>query len=347
MRRARASRFEIVRRIDWRVDDDGTVLVLDPRDGRHVRFAAPTAALLEAVEKASAVTDLVAEEHDEKRRASREARLRRFVFGLCRMGYLDIPVPMPARFLDRYEPVARLGVGGFGVAWRCRDAGGTGQVVLKQAWDFLYPIETANAALAREAENLGRLDHPGIARRLDEFDDDGRRCVVRPFVEGMPLDHRDAPPVTPSPARKQAFAARLAEVTRHVHERRMLVLDHAPGNWLCSTQEGLPLLLDVGHCHLAPEGELRFAGPIGTPGFIPPETERDHVATRRSDVWGLGRLYAFALTRAMPRKGRTSLAHFSDGLEPEDAALVQRLCAEDPAERPASADDALRLMLGR
>jgi serine/threonine protein kinase/formylglycine-generating enzyme required for sulfatase activity len=92
--------------------------------------------------------------------------------------------------------------------------------------------------------------------------------------------------------------------------------------------------------------------PIGTPMYMAPEVWRGEPATRRSDLYSLGILLyeliagtapfrdvALAeLSEVVQRRAIPPLAEVAPGVDPQLAAIVDRLVARDPAGRLASAD---------
>lgn len=94
---------------------------------------------------------------------------------------------------------------------------------------------------------------------------------------------------------------------------------------------GAPVVADFG---LA----LRRAFPVVTGEYTAPETARDGTRDERSDLHGLGGVLHLALTGAPPNAEDVT---WPDA-PPELVRLVRRLLADDPADRPSTADTVVR-----
>lgn len=312
-----------LRPLRWR-DAGEHVEVDDPVRGTTVRMQPWTREALLALEGGEVLAS--------------EARVRRLVQSLARVGYIEVRVPAPATVGD-LAVVEELGRGGVGISYLARTPAGE-RVVVKRAWGFLHPIEATRAALRREAAVLRALAHPGVARFHALVDEASETFLVRQFVDGRSLtDAYDGAPERDAAVASSLVAA-AGEVLAHLHARGFLLLDHKPGNVHVEAGTGRLVYVDVGHAR-----PFESPGPArGTPGFLAPECASGRVDVR-TDVWGLGRLFTFLRTGRMFRKEPT-LDEVVEGLDPDEAALVRELCAVDAAERPASVEDALARIRG-
>ncbi|XVV00410.1 protein kinase domain-containing protein [Actinosynnema sp. CA-248983] len=93
---------------------------------------------------------------------------------------------------------------------------------------------------------------------------------------------------------------------------------------------GAPVVADFGVA-------LRRAFPVVAGEYTAPETARDGTRDERSDLHGLGGVLHLALTGAPPGADVT----WPDA-PPELVRLVRRLLADDPADRPSTADIVVR-----
>lgn len=325
---------------EWR-EAGRRVALRDPSRGVEVGLRPWSRAVLEGVARGASVEEMTraaASGVDPKKLLKARRRVRQLLFNLAGLGFLEILIDEPpAVFAGRYRRVKELGRGGVGIAWLCRDEAAGRDVVVKRAWDFLQPFRVTEAAMRREADVLRALDHPGVVRVLDSFEDGGHLHVVREFVEGAPLDR--LAPVADAKTRRE-LAAGVAVVVAHLHERGFLMIDLRPANFLASDRVRL---LDVGGAREHAGGEVSFRKPVGSPGFISPEMELRRVADVRSDVWGVGRLLHFLGTGQRPSK-TADAAEVAARSVPEDRALVRCLCADEPADRPATMAEAAALL---
>jgi Nif-specific regulatory protein len=210
-----------------------------------------------------------------------------------------------------------------------------------------------------EFRTLSRLRHPNLVEVYDfgSIAGSGEPFLALELVEGSSLD------TLPAGEQRRAFVSIAAQCLRAldaIHECGWLHNDLKPQNILVSARTGIePLhvrLVDFGLAQRLASGE-RLA-PSGTLHYLAPERLRAGAPDRRSDLYALGVVLYECLTGARPFEGRRSgdlvgailektppppRALFPDIPEAWDA-LVMQLMARSPADRPANAEEALRLL---
>lgn len=221
----------------------------------------------------------------------------------------------------------------------------------------------------REIEFAARLNHPHILPLHDSGGVAGLLYYVMPYVEGeslrdrLALDGRQPIDVTVRVLRD------VARALAYAHRRGIVHRDIKPGNILL-TQDGDALVSDFGVAkalastagsHEARvDSDVAGAGPVlGTPAYIAPEQAIGDPATdHRADLYSLGIVAYEMLTGATPFGSRPSgellEAHCSEVPEPladrrPDTpfaldALVMRLLAKRPADRPRDATEVLETL---
>ena len=243
----------------------------------------------------------------------------------------------------RYELGAQIAAGGMGVIFRARDRLVDREVAYKRLRAAHDDTRTRVTALfQREYDTLARLSHPNIVEVYDYgIDADG------PFYAMELLSGADLTKLAPLPHRDACRLLRdLASALALLHARRLLHRDVSPNN-VRLTSDGRAKLIDFGA--LTPFGTTREV--VGTPAFIAPECLHDDGALdQRSDLYSLGAVAYWALTRRPPVRARTFdelSAAFGETLLPPSAHapavprelddLVLSLLAHDRVARPASA----------
>jgi transcriptional regulator with GAF, ATPase, and Fis domain/serine/threonine protein kinase len=220
-----------------------------------------------------------------------------------------------AQFAGRYRIESLLGQGGSGAVFRARDELFGGLVALK-----LAAAPDRASALRTELEVLADAFHPRLARVLDlGVASDGDAIVsyhASELVEGEPLDR-----VRRSYSELAPAIADLLDAIRFLHSIGIRHNDVSPANVLLGG--GRATLIDLG-----------CAGPLvtppsdvvsGTPGFIAPERLEGEAADGRADLYSIG-----ATLRAV-------LGDAPAGI----SALVERLCARAPRDRPSDAGEVI------
>lgn len=332
----------VVRLPEWRKHADGSGEMLVEKTGEwgkiHPMFVATLEALrdglpfLEALARAEAASPEIKPNHV-------RIFLRRFYWQLAQGGHLRLPFEEPpAVFEGRYRRVKELGRGGIGVAHLCEDIKENERaVVIKHAWGYQSPIERADRSMRKEGEVLRALDHPGIVRFYDEFEVEGLYHVVREYVDGTPLE-RVAKKEKPDAAARRGILREIVGILSHMHEKGYLFLDAKPDNFL-RRLDGSLVVADVGTCRAHKGGLALAQGQAGSRGYAAPEViARENIGVW-SDVYSLGCVHQFLLTRRQPAHNATReerLAALADAPE-DERALILACTDADPGARPSLA----------
>ncbi|MCR9247592.1 MAG: serine/threonine protein kinase [bacterium] len=224
---------------------------------------------------------------------------------------------------------------------------------------------------AREAELLGRLEHPGIARIYEAGVDAtlGVPFLAMEFVAGAGLLDHVSRAELDDRARLELVAA-IADAVAHAHQKGVIHRDLKPGNVLV-TSRGQPVILDFGIARPAasePDLETTRAGQVlGTVAYMSPEQAAGRITDvdTRADVWALGviafellsrgqrphELDDLGLTAALQRlveQSPRSLASVAPGLRGDVSTIVDKALATDRDRRyptaAALADDVRRFL---
>jgi len=251
-------------------------------------------------------------------------------------------VSQPGRTRGRYQLKEQLAVGGMGVIHLAYDSWAQREVAYKQL-KTNHPAQRARmtALFQREYDTLARLPHPNIVEVYDYGKD-----ANGPYYAMELLSGSDLTDLAPLPYREACRIMRdIASALALVHARRLVHRDVSPNN-VRLTKDGRAKLIDFGA--LTPFGKPREL--VGTPAFLPPECLILGELDQRSDLYSLGAIAYWALTRrtavrarsldelvvALDEPIRPPSAHVTE-LPPELDQLVLSLLSRDPVGRPASA----------
>jgi serine/threonine-protein kinase len=256
-----------------------------------------------------------------------------------------------------------LGKGGMGIVHSARQPLLNRDVAIKQ----LLPgaSENAGAALMREAQFMGSLEHPNIVPVHDlGAGAEGSPVLVMKRIDGVPWQDLIEYPEHPSwtglkdraddpLGRNISVMLDLCRAVRWAHGRGVVHRDLKPDNVLIGN-DGEVYLGDWGVAGQA--GEISNSV-VGTPAYMAPEMlDRTATIDPQMDVYLLGSCLHQLLTGTHRHEGTTLEAIFESihdsgpvTLGPEVpvelAELCQRSTSWDPAERPAGVTqfaDALR-----
>jgi eukaryotic-like serine/threonine-protein kinase len=248
--------------------------------------------------------------------------------------------PAP-RIKARYVLQERLGVGGQGEVWRAHDPQRGEDIGLK----ILRPPPGRTAAawdaLRHEYGSASRLDHPFILKVYEPEREDGTFLLPMELATGGDLRRlRGASYLAIVPVLME-----VAQALEHAHERGVIHRDLKPGNVLFDAR-GCVKLADFGVSGLAldPGTDSMIRGL--SPFTASPEQLRGEPASPADDIYGLGALAYELLSRRPPHYPHFDARRVqqepvpplvpAEQIPPQLDALIARMLAKDPRERPAS-----------
>ena len=251
------------------------------------------------------------------------------------VGRLRAVMEQPGEHL-RYEIGELIGEGGMGSVYLARDRELDRDVALKVLRE---PAPTADERerILREARILASLEHPGIVPVHDVGTlPDGRLFYVMKRVRGERFDDFVRGPRSRTELLR-AFL-QVCDAVAFAHAAGVIHRDLKPQNVMLGAF-GEVLVLDWGVAKTSrppsPAAiETTGGSAAGTPGYMAPE-QLAGSPDERADVYGLGGLLFFLLTRAHPSGGPESSKQWAAGASVPAAlrAICERARAADPADR--------------
>ncbi len=260
-----------------------------------------------------------------------------------------------------------LGRGGMGVVLLAFDAPLGRLVALKVLAPHLAASPAARRRFAREGRAVAGVSHENIVAVYGVDEVGGLPFLVMEYVPGHSLQERlDAGgPLTLNEV--LAIGLPVARGLAAAHARGLVHRDVKPANILLSVgnerQEGpsfsLVKLTDFGLARAVDDPRLTQSGVVsGTPLYMAPEQARDEPQDHRADLFSLGSvLYAMCTGQAPFRAGSTPavlrriceeepvpVRAVNPAVPEWLAELIAVLHAKDPAGRPASAAEVVRLL---
>ncbi len=269
------------------------------------------------------------------------------------------PDPFVGRVLSHYRLEERLGAGGMGVLYRATDLKLGRAVAIKLLARHLISDDSAKARFVREARAASALDHPNIANVHDIGEEEGELFIVMALYEGETLQQRLAKGRL-AIDEAVAILRQVALGLEAAHRAGIVHRDIKPANVLL-TSGGTVKILDFGLAKLVSDSQAQAmtqAGQaMGTVLYMSPEQLRGEPVDSRSDVWSLGVLAYEVLAGVSPFQTDSSAATAMRILNDEPsslasvpgvpnwlAKLVSQLLRKNPAERPKTASEILRLL---
>ncbi len=242
--------------------------------------------------------------------------------------------------------LAQLGQGGMARVYRAIDERTGRHVALKRLASSAGRNDSVQAMFEREYHTLVQLAHPHIVRAFDYGVEGGEPYYTMELLQGA--DARETTRAVALGVREACVLLRdAASALALIHSRRMVHRDVSLRNLWC-TPDGRGKLIDFGTL-VAMGPHTRVAG---TPPFVPPEAVYMQPLDARCDLYGLGALAYYLLTKrnAYPAREVSDLRQVwqrrprsPDALRPDLPSalseLVMALLSLDVRGRPASAGE--------
>ncbi len=283
------------------------------------------------------------------------------------------PLPAAAPVIPGVEISGHLGQGGMGVVWKGR------QPFLDRAVAVKVLTIGRDAAdrewvrrFQREARLLAGLQHANIVSCYQAgVADDGTPWLVMEFIDGPTL-RQQVSKSGPLPVDEALrLTAEVAAALQHAHASGIIHRDVKPENVLLAPSPGRAFpwsakLVDLGLARTeakanGSEALTRIGAVLGTPATMAPEQlDAPEQVDHRADIYGLGCVLYHALTGSAAFGGNTMAQIITAKLTtaPPDvrtirsevpanaAALVARMLARSPDDRPQTYDEVIAACRG-
>lgn len=259
--------------------------------------------------------------------------------------------------IGRYIIKEKLGHGGMGYVYLGYDPQIERDVAIKVLPRELLHDPMFRERFEREARAIAVLDHPAVVPVHDFGKDQDQPYIVMRYMTGGALSKRLKGRPFSMPEILQIIR-RIGPALDEAHKLGIYHRDIKPSN----------ILFDkYGHAYLSDFGMVRLDAPseltgshhaIGTPGYMSPEQIRGHEIDGRSDLYGLGALLFEMMTGQKPFRAETPamvivkqitepvphIRQVNPNLPEEYDAIVHRLMAKNPDDRPATAAQAIKML---
>ncbi|MCH5221148.1 MAG: serine/threonine protein kinase [Muribaculaceae bacterium] len=164
----------------------------------------------------------------------------------------------------KYRIARALGQGGFGITYLAENILLGNQVAIKEFFskDYCGRNTTSHLTLGtesnretvaklkdrflKEARNIAKLDHPGIVRVFDVFEENDTAYYVMEYIHGENLNEivKQNGPLPEDKAIK--YVTEVGSSLEYIHSKNMTHFDVKPANIIIRKKDDLPILIDFG-----------------------------------------------------------------------------------------------------
>ena len=246
----------------------------------------------------------------------------------------------------KYKIVKSLGQGGFGITYLAEQTNLNRKICIKEFFMKEYGERTESAntdadatvltgvsavtsaaaeimgryreKFIKEARTIARLDHPGIVRIHDVFEENGTAYYVMDFIEGENLNDlvkREGPL---SEDRALGYIRQIADALSYVHGHNIMHLDVKPANIIVRKSDNKAILIDFGTAkQYDSEGTQTSTTPVGlSAGYAPIEMNNPggiQTFSPETDVYSLGATLYYLITGKNPPSASERMEMIMDG----------------------------------
>ncbi|MSQ83397.1 MAG: serine/threonine protein kinase [Myxococcales bacterium] len=255
---------------------------------------------------------------------------------------------------DRYEAVQRVGDGGMATVFRGVDRQLQREVAIKVMHPHLAARKDAKARFSREAVAAARVKHPNIVEVYDSSKEiEDKSYMITEFVHGETLSAFCTGHGPFMPQAAALIGHVIAGALFAAHQKGIVHRDIKPDNLMVSV-DGHLKLMDFGIATAMDlEGMTATGAIVGSPAHMAPEQIEGEAVDHRCDVFALGIVLYFLVTRRLPYHASNPHALFRQILEGNHEppsrenpavdrqfeAIVERCMARHKSDRFATAED--------
>ncbi len=223
----------------------------------------------------------------------------------------------------KYRIIRVLGQGGFGITYLAENTFFDRYIAIKEFFpkDFCGRDNTSHLTLGtqnnaetvsklkdrflKEAKNIAKLDHPGIIKIHDIFEENNTAYYVMDYIEGENLNEMVKRNGPLSEEKAVEYIRKVGDALDYIHSRNMTHFDVKPANIMVRKKDDQPILIDFGLSkQYDSHGDATSTLMQGvSQGYSPIELYNPGSISSfspQTDVYSLGATLYFLLTGTVP-----------------------------------------------
>uniref|UniRef100_A0A3B3XQE0 Protein kinase domain-containing protein n=1 Tax=Poecilia mexicana TaxID=48701 RepID=A0A3B3XQE0_9TELE len=197
--------------------------------------------------------------------------------------------------MEKYEKLAKIGEGSYGVVFKCRNKE-TGQIVAIKKFVESEDDPVIKKIAQRETRMLKQLKHVNLVNLLEVFRRKRRLHLVFEFCEQTVLNELDKHPEGVPEAQLKSIVWQTLQAVNFCHKHNCIHRDVKPENILL-TKSGVIKLCDFGFARILTGPEDDYTDYVATRWYRAPELlVGDTQYGPPVDVWAVGCVFAELLS---------------------------------------------------
>jgi len=262
---------------------------------------------------------------------------------------LEAPVEKLTRgvlFVNRYEIIEELGIGGMGAVYRVYDTKTKEEIALKLIRPEIASDRETIDRFRNELTTARKVAHRNVCKMYDLGEEKSNNFITMEYVPGGDLKKFIRRSGQLSVEKAISIAKQICEGLGEAHSLGIIHRDLKPSNIMID-KEGNARIMDFGIARSMKEKGITGAGVmIGTPEYMSPEQAEAKEVDQRSDIYSLGLILYEMMTGKLPFCGdtplRIAMKHNSEAPEnpneynaqiPDDLSQLILKCLEKDKER--------------
>jgi serine/threonine protein kinase len=269
-------------------------------------------------------------------------------------------IDLTGRRLGDYQILRRIGQGGMGQVYLAEQVSLRRKVAFKVLKRELAADKITLQRFKDEALNAARATHANIVQIYAMVEFDGLHCIALEYVEGRNLREYIEKKGPPELLLALSIMRQVAAALQRASELGVIHRDIKPENILV-TRKGEVKVADFGLSRAlgddGPALHLTQTGvTMGTPLYMSPEQVEGKPVDPRTDIYSFGVTCYHMLSGHPPFRGQTPfevavqhvqkepvpLGQIRPDLPPDLCALVHKMMAKNPADRPQTGREIVR-----